>query len=52
MYSIFANGSINFIINDNINLINYGNLFLALILINLGFIISLVVYIKWFNPKI
>ena len=52
IYSIFANGSIDFIINDNIHLINFGNLFLALILINLGFITSLVVYIKWFNPKI
>lgn len=50
--AIFDNGSIDLIINDNIHLINYGDVFLALILINFGFITSLVVYIKWFNPKV
>ena len=49
LYSYEAIGNL---FNDNIHLINYGNIFLSLILVNCGFIASIIVFIKIFNPTL
>lgn len=49
---LYSYEAIDNLFNDNIHLINYGNIFLSLILVNCGFIASIIVFIKIFNPTL
>lgn len=49
---LYSYESINHLFNDNIHLINYGDAFLSLILVNCGFIASILIFAKIFNPTL
>lgn len=48
---IYSYANINSLFIDNISIINFGNLFLSLILVNAGFIIATLLIIKYINKS-